>query len=580
MATRAKRITKSKAAFFDTLSPPPVESLSTWADTRRILAAAGSAEPGMFRTSRNPAIREIQDAIGDPTVEQIVVMKSAQSGLTEVAANAMLRTIDVAPIPTLYVMPTLEMAQALMRTRVRPALDLMPELAAKVRSRALMHLDVDGASIEVVGGRSTSALSSRAVGQLFGDELDRLEHDLDGEGDPWALAIARTATFASRKIVAISTPTIAGGSRIESLFQASDQRRLHVECSSCKVRVVPTIAHLFERDGVARWQCPGCFHEVGEAGRMALVGTGQWLPSVASPIRGYHVWAFYSPWVSMADILAKRAESAHSPELTQTFANLVLGEPWSPPATTIEIHDLMAMREDFGEQVPVGVRFLTMGIDTQDDQLVGLIVGWSEREEAWLLGVVPFAGEPSLESTWEEVADLLAMAFPSAAGGALKIGAALADMGGHFSDHVYHMTARLRKRGHWIYACKGYAGSRPVVQRSRTERGTAVHFMIGVDSIKAALYARLKRTDGLPLIHVPMDFDESICRQLTSEQLVAERNKWGRVRQIWKLPRGRANEALDALTYAYAAMKWLAPTPERLTLACMRGDELRLRHGG
>jgi phage terminase large subunit GpA-like protein len=313
---------------------------------------------------------------------------------------------------------------------------------------------------------------------------------------------------------------------------------------------------------------------------MALVATGEWLPSTPSSIRGYHVWAFYSPWLSMAEILAKRTASAHSPELAQTFTNLVLGEPWSPPATTIETHDLMAMREDFGERIPAGVRFVTMGIDTQDDQLVGLIVGWGEKEEAWLLGVVPFTGEPSLESTWEDVSALLGMPFPSAAGGALKVSATLADMGGHFSDHVYHMTARLRKRGHWVYACKGYAGPRPLVQRSRTERGTSVHFMVGVDSIKASLYARLKRTDGLAPIHIPTDFDESLCRQLTSEQLVMERNKWGRVRQIWKLPRGRANEALDALTYAYAAMRWFAPTPERLTLACMRGDELRLRHGG
>ncbi len=104
MTTR--RIARSRAAFFGALAPPPVESLSTWADRRRVLAAAGSAEPGMYRTARNPAIREIQDAISDPTLAQVVVMKSAQAGLTEVLINAILRTIDVAPVPTLYVMPT------------------------------------------------------------------------------------------------------------------------------------------------------------------------------------------------------------------------------------------------------------------------------------------------------------------------------------------------------------------------------------------------------------------------------------------------------------------------------------------
>lgn len=572
-----KRTEQPRRAFFETLSPPPSESLSSWADRRRILAAAGSAEPGSYRTSRVPALREIQDTISDLTIDQVVVMKSAQAGMTEVLVNATLRTIDVAPVPTLYVMPTLDMAQALMRTRIRPALEFLPDLAAKVRGRAMMHVDVDGAPIEVVGGRSTSALSSRAVGQLFGDELDRLEHDLDGEGDPWALAMARTSTFATRKIVAVSTPTIAGSSRIESLFFASDQRRLHVACPACGARVVPAIGHLGERDGEARWQCPTCSREVDEAGRMSLVATGEWRAMAASSIRGYHVWAFYSPWVSMAEILKKQAEAAHSPELAQTFANLVLGEPWSTPATTLEVNDVLALREDFGGLVPSGVRVLTMGVDTQDDGLVGLIAGWDEYEDGWLLGVVPFSGEPTIDAPWEGLSTLLGMPFPSAAGGALKIAATLVDCGGHHTDRVYRLTARLRKRGHWVYACKGYAGPRPVIVKARHEKGTAIHFMVGVDGAKASLYARLKRTDGAPPIHIPTSFDESLIRQLTSEQLVLERNKWGRLRQIWKLPRGRANEALDALVYGYAAMKWLAPTPEALTLACMRSDAQRLR---
>ena len=312
---------------------------------------------------------------------------------------------------------------------------------------------------------------------------------------------------------------------------------------------------------------------------MALVATGEWRATDASPIRGYHVWAFYSPWVSMAEILAKRKASAHSPELAQTFANLVLGEPWSPPATTIETSDLLARREDFGALVPAAVRFVTLGVDCQDDVLVGLLIGWGGPEEAWLLGCVPFAGEPSIDAPWEELSELLGMPFPSAAGGALTVAATLVDSGGHFTDRVYHMTARLRKRGHWIYACKGYAGTRKIIERSKTEKGTNLHFMVGVDGCKAGLYAKLKRVDGASPIHIPTSFDESLCRQLTSEQLVLERNKWGRVRQMWKLPRGRANELLDALVYGYAAMKWMAPTPEHFDLACLRGDELRRRHG-
>jgi len=48
---------------------------------------------------------------------------------------------------------------------------------------------------------------------------------------------------------------------------------------------------------------------------MVLVATGQWRPSATSATHGFHVWAFYSPWVPMAEILGKRQASAHSPEI-------------------------------------------------------------------------------------------------------------------------------------------------------------------------------------------------------------------------------------------------------------------------
>jgi phage terminase large subunit GpA-like protein len=89
------------------------------------------------------------------------------------------------------------------------------------------------------------------------------------------------------------------------------------------------------------------------------------------------------------------------------------------------------------------------------------------------LEVVPFMGELSVDAPWEEIGQLLVRPFASAAGGALTISAALVDSGGHHADRCYRMTARLRKHGHWIFACKGYAGTRKIIERSKTEKGTA-----------------------------------------------------------------------------------------------------------
>ena len=72
---------------------------------------------------------------------------------------------------------------------------------------------------------------------LFLDEVDAYPPSADEEGDPVALAEARTRTFSWRsKVFLASTPTIHGISRIEREYEASDQRRYFVPCPHCEHR--------------------------------------------------------------------------------------------------------------------------------------------------------------------------------------------------------------------------------------------------------------------------------------------------------------------------------------------------------
>ena len=66
--------------------PPPKLSLSEWADRYYRLSAESAAEPGPWKTL--PYQRGIMDAITDPRVEQISVMKSARVGFTLMASAA------------------------------------------------------------------------------------------------------------------------------------------------------------------------------------------------------------------------------------------------------------------------------------------------------------------------------------------------------------------------------------------------------------------------------------------------------------------------------------------------------------
>ncbi len=75
------------SAWRNGLRPEPQLLVSEWADQFRIQPAT-SAEPGPWRTSRVPYLREPMDSLstGSP-MERVVIMKGAQTGGTEVGLN-------------------------------------------------------------------------------------------------------------------------------------------------------------------------------------------------------------------------------------------------------------------------------------------------------------------------------------------------------------------------------------------------------------------------------------------------------------------------------------------------------------
>src|SRR5579862_5708367 len=68
-------------------APPPDLTVSEWADRNRKLSPESSAEPGQWRTERAEYQRGIMDSFNDPSVEQVVIISSAQVGKTEILNN-------------------------------------------------------------------------------------------------------------------------------------------------------------------------------------------------------------------------------------------------------------------------------------------------------------------------------------------------------------------------------------------------------------------------------------------------------------------------------------------------------------
>ena len=85
----------------------PEAAISEWADRHRVLTTRSSPEPGPWRTSRTPFLRDIMDSLmPESPCERVVFMKGSQVGATESGNNWIGYVIHLAPWPMMAVQPT------------------------------------------------------------------------------------------------------------------------------------------------------------------------------------------------------------------------------------------------------------------------------------------------------------------------------------------------------------------------------------------------------------------------------------------------------------------------------------------
>jgi len=189
------------------LRPPPQLTVPQWAEQHRRLSTRASAEPGPWRTARAPYLGEIMDSLSAVNpARRVVFMKGAQTGGTEAGNNWLGYIMHHVPAPVLAVQPTVELAKRFSRQRIDPLLEETPALRERVappRARdsgnTMLSKEFPGGILMLTGANSAVGLLSMTARFLFLDEVDAYPGDVDGEGDPIALAEARARTFGWRR---------------------------------------------------------------------------------------------------------------------------------------------------------------------------------------------------------------------------------------------------------------------------------------------------------------------------------------------------------------------------------------------
>ena len=538
------------------LIPPPKTDLATWLESTVHLPDTVSATPGRIRLW--PYQRGIAEAISDPDIERVSLVKSVRVGLSTLLTGTVANYVANEPSPILLLLPTEADCRDYAVSDLEPIFDSTPAL------RGLLHDESEGGrntmqsrrfpggSLKIVSAKSPRNLRRHNVRILLIDEADAME--VTNEGDPIALAEKRTLSFANRKIILGSTPVADDTSNVLRAYRKSDKRIFEVPCPECGERFEILWKDIQWPEGEpekAFCVCPhnGCVIEESQKFRMAEKGEWRATAPDVKGHAGFRINALVSTLknASWANLVKEFLEAKKNPDTLQTFVNTILGEGWREAGDELDESELAGRSEAFAlDEMPTEVRLLTAGIDVQHDRLECTVLGWTADDAVLVMAHEVFYGDVVNDDTpWQELDALLKTRWAHPLGGSIGIAATAVDSGdGQTLDTVHAFTRpRLARR---VVSIKGDAGNRPVIAASKSQASKL--WIIGTDTVKGQLFKRLESRKGFR-------FSETLpafwFEQFASERRVVRYVK-GRPVAEWQRIKGRRAEALDCVVYAYA----------------------------
>ncbi len=575
-----------RSAFADGMTPDKTLTVSEWADAYRMLPSNASAEPGKYRTKRTPYLKEIMDCLTTNTeVGEVIVLKSAQVGYSELINNFIGYVIDISPSSVMLVQPTGDAAKKYSKQRIDPMIEATPSLKKKVApkntkegSNTVLSKDFAGGMLNIVSATSAVSLRSTPVKFLCLDEVDGYPIDCDNEGSPIDLARKRTTTFSRRKILMGSTPTIENISVIAKEFKRGDMRYYHVPCPECNGKQVFKFSNLhFEKDdkhqyipNSVHYECEFCKYEIKEFHKTWMLDNGEWIatnPEADPKIRSYHISSLYSPigWKSWDEIAIEwlEAQLDSSKLKLKTFINTVLGETYKEKTQQPDWIKLYNRREPYKFfDAHKDIVYCCAGLDTQDDRIAIHVIGVGEDNELWVLAYDEILGHPTDPNTWRQVRRYIDTPIRSRTGVELEIKDACIDSAGHFTDQVYDFCKKnndkfipIIGRGEEVGFYMKQGKTIDIDQFGKKYANPIILYQVNTTLAKKTIYNFLQNEEvGSRYIHFSEDLPKNYYEMLTSEQLITK-IIGGKFKEQFIKPTGNTrNEALDTIGYAYALL--------------------------
>lgn len=583
------------------LKPPPDITVAEWAEQYRMVSET-SPIPGKYRNRNAPHLVKPMECITDPKVRKITLMGSSQIGKTDgFINNTVGYLIDIDPCHIILMEPTGVDCKDYSNQKLDPMVQDTPVLKAKVRKskannkdNSTLRKNFPGGYLSIVSGSTPRSTRQRSARVVIGDDIDGIKIGAE-EGDPVDRLRARTTTYKTDSLeIYASTPTLAGSSRIQKLYEQSNMCKYYVRCPHCGTQQYLKHDRLhWEKDydifkkvvanraETVRYPCEGCGTLLTEGERMEMLQTGEWIPDRPwiTDHWGFWINALSSTLSSMQFVAQAIIDAGDDSEKLESTYNTVLGIPYKKE-TGKELDPLQLIQnvDDFIDpadiKIPNNVLLISAAVDVQEgseakpQRLEVEVWGWGKGKERWLLYKDAIPGNIKIyEETWGKIDEIKEKVYFREDGVPLKISVLFVDSG-HMTQTVYDYVRGREHEG--IYAIKGankFGASMLPKKFSPVDKGTVNLLVIGTQVIKEEVYKCLTniKNPGPKFTHFPKCFcDAEYFNQVIAEHRVTKYIGTYSYTYFEPKSKGISNEAWDLMVYNYAAQEFKSPNYDEL----------------
>lgn len=542
------------------------------------------AHKGPWVNDLTPYAAYIMDMWGMPHVREITILKSPQTGGTEIMYNCECFGADRDPAPAMFVMPTQPDARKVSSERIVPMFLDSPQLARHLSGNPddVSQFKIKTGHGEIVfmaWSNSASALASFPIKRIYFDETDKYPQFTGKEADPITLGEKRTRTYRhTYKRFYVSTPTRKTGHIWKKWESAEVQYHRHVFCPCCGVDQVMVhtqirapkekSANEIERETLGGYECISCKKIWTDTMRDQAVRVGEWRAhkgkGVLLPRRvAFHLPSWLSPDVSLSEIAAAWIRAQLDTSKLIDFYNDYCGWIYEDEKKSARKEDAIMAFVDLAmprEVVPADTISLLLLVDTQRVGFYYEVTAFSAGKhlESWQV-------DHGFLETFDQLKELSEQRFSDAQGNEYGIQAAFIDSGGGTNPsrpkhsrtkEVYEFCAdnRIfkplkgsRDGAPWRITHLDFYPSRD--GKKVPIPGGLNLYTINVTMFKNQLDGKLKLNPGAPgSIHLHADMANDAHGY--AKQLCAE---YQDDRGYWICPSGVPNHFFDINTYKFAA---------------------------